>query len=169
MINVFERTLLPNEVYPCTTEDIRQRLTRIPTIDLEGLWAVGLISSTRKDNNSNGRYIPGRKPVIHLLSYPETLAYKLFPHTKYSEIESGLAVELKFGMRVEQIGSRWMCTWDKESLRQFTLEHVLLHELGHHVYYRQRIRTGVSSFPAYHVGEQFAEAYALRHEHTKHE
>ena len=66
-------------------------------------------------------------------------------------------------MRLEQVGSRWLCRWRAEDMRRFVLEHVLLHEIGHHVYWKERARLGLVARLALAVREQFAEAYALRH------
>ena len=66
------------------------------------------------------------------------------------------------GMQVEKVGGRWYCRWSAEDLRLFMLEHVLIHEVGHHVQCTQRQRQGVDPWPSRRVSEQFAEAYACR-------
>jgi hypothetical protein len=143
-------------------EDIRSQLSQLPVADLQGLWAVGLVASTRKDNKANGRYLWGAKPVIHLYSYPATYSFKLPAHTKHSDIERGFAVELQYGMQVEQVGSRYVCRWQAQALRRFVMEHVLMHEIGHHVYHWRRYQQGLVFRPYTRESEQFAEAYALR-------
>lgn len=163
MIALFKRPLLPGWIYPCTLADIEERLSHLPASDLEGLWAVGLIPSTRKDCNANGRYVFDKHPTIYLYSHPETLTFKLRQHTKRSEIEAGCAVELEYGMWVEASGSRWICCWKADDLRRFILDHVLQHEIGHHVHYYQRVRQGLRIPPSRQEIEQFAEAYARRH------
>jgi hypothetical protein len=50
-----------------------------------------------------------------------------------------------------------------EDLRRYVLEHVLLHEIGHHIQYMQRSRAGFMRRLSHRAGEQFAEDYALRH------
>lgn len=165
MIRIYERPLLPGWVYPCTVQDIRHQLEMLPAADLEGLWAVGLVPSTRRHCSANGRYYyyPGGRPIIHLLSYPETLTYKQPAGTRRGDIGTGLVIERHFGMRVEKIGSRWYCQWTAEDLRRFALEHVLIHEVGHHVQCMQRRRQGLPAWPSQRVSEQFAEAYACRY------
>lgn len=162
-IRFFERTIVPGWVYPCTLADIQAKLARLPEEDLEGLWAVGLAPSTRKDCNAHARYIFDTRPVIYIFSYAASLTFKLMAHTKRSEIESGLAVELAYGMHVQRTGSRWLCQWEPENLRRFIVEHVLLHEVGHHVHYMHRARMGIHRPPTHRDTEQFAEAYALRY------
>lgn len=162
MIHVFQRLLPPGWVYPCTTEDISAQLAKVPTEDLEGLWAVGLVPATRRDCGANGRYFSAPKPVIYLLSYREALRYRLSPHTTRADVEHLWAVEIAYGMRIEQEGSRWVCQWETEALRRYTVEHVLMHEVGHHVCHCQRRRDGFTGSLEYGASEQFAEHYALR-------
>jgi hypothetical protein len=164
MIEIFERQLLPGWVYPCTVEDIRHQLTTLPAEDLEGLGSVGLIPSTRKNCSANGRYWGGLPPTrISLYSYHESLRYKQPAGTRPGDLDWGLSVEREFGMHVEKVGSRWFCQWSAENLRLFILEHVLIHEVGHHVQHMQRRRAGLWSDPGRQVKEQFAEAYACRY------
>lgn len=162
MIHVFERPLLPGWVYPCTAEDLRAALRRIPEEHLAGLHAVGLAPSTRKDCSANARYYWYPRPAIHLFSNPDDLRIKLPPHVKRSHIELYCSVELAFGMRPERIGSRWFCCWDAGDLRRFILRHVLLHEIGHHVQRMHRLTMGYRPYAGEVVSEQFAEAYAIR-------
>lgn len=109
MIALFEEPLLPGWVYPCTLEDLRQQLSELPPDDLEGLHAVGLVPATRKDCSANARYWWGGKPTIRVYSYRASLTYRQPAGVKLVHVRHGLAVELAFGMRVEQIGRRWVC------------------------------------------------------------
>ncbi|MDQ2686240.1 MAG: SMP-30/gluconolactonase/LRE family protein [Armatimonadota bacterium] len=97
-----------------------------------------------------------------MYSYRETLCYRQPPHITRGDIEHFWVVELSYGMQITQEGSRWVCQWEAEALRRFTVEHVLLHEIGHHVCFRQRRQEGFQG-PLRHIpSEQFAEDYALR-------
>jgi len=96
------------------------------------------------------------------------LTYKLPPFVKYKHIMDDLKVELQYGMQIEQIGSRWICKWTREKLRTFILDHVLLHEIGHHVYHERRSKQGHPYVPFTQASEQFAENYALRHTKSHH-
>lgn len=162
MIIVFEAPLPGGQIYPCSREDIWQQLNTLPEQDLEGLSAVGLVPSTRKDNDAYGRYLRAGEPKISLFSYPETLTFKLAPNTKHKDILYRLHVELEYGMQVEQVVSRWFCRWTAEDLRRFMIDHVLLHEIGHHVHYQQRSKQGYDYLPGTRAAEQFAEDYAIR-------
>jgi hypothetical protein len=163
MVHVFQTPLASEAwVYPCTASDLQERLSQFPPSDIEGLESVGLVPATARDHSANARYFRREKPLIHIYSHPATLDYKQPAHVRGSHIVVGLAREIEFGMRVEQVGSRWLCRWDAAALRRFILEHLLAHEIGHHVHYAQRQRLGLGPPPSVREGEQFAEAYALR-------
>ena len=161
-IAFFEEPIPPGWVYPCSTVDLRRCLTRLPPRDLAGLEAVGLAAATRKDCSANGRYFSWPRPTIRIYSWPESLAFKMPPHTRQGQVEPWLAVELEFGMRIERIGGRYHCRWHADNLRRFILEHVLLHEVGHHVSARERMLSGHGRRLRTHVSEQLAEHYAHR-------
>ena len=162
-MHVFEQPCPAGWVYPCSLDDINHRLARLPAEDTAGLWAVGLVPSTRNNCKANARYAFGERPTIRIYSYPDTLQFKLLPHTKRGDIERGLSTESEYGMKVERQGSRFLCTWAAANLRIFIVEHVLLHEVGHHVYHRRRQRQGYPYRPCKTESEQFAETYALHH------
>ncbi|MDQ2732202.1 MAG: hypothetical protein M3Y56_11130 [Armatimonadota bacterium] len=160
---VFERPIPAGWLYPCTTDDIREQLSRFPIRDPEGLRAVGLVPSTRRDCSLYGRYITGTKPVIHIRSLDQSLAFKQSPHAERGNLEHRLSVELLFGMTLERSGSRWISRWKAADWRRFVLEHVLPHEVGHHVQLQQRLRDDHCGSIQRSTEEQFAEAYACRH------
>jgi hypothetical protein len=161
-VRLFERPVLPGWVYPCTLDDIHAQLARVPAADLVSLSAVGLVPATRKDCDAYAYHRWDGLSVIHICSQPEGLSWKLYPHAKRGHIEHCFAVELSFGMQVERTGSRWRVHWQAEDLRRYTPEHVLLHEIGHHVQKMQRLREGLRSRLPVAAKEQFAEAYAGR-------
>lgn len=161
-IKLYERPCPTGHVYPCSLEDIKSCLVRLPEQDLEGLWSVGLVPATRKDGETDGRYYFGTQPTIQLFSHLDTLRFKLKAHTKMGEIERALGVQRQYGMEVERQGSRYVCIWSAGHLRRFIVEHVLLHEVGHHVFFWQRQQQGHAYTPNLGGVEQFAEDYARR-------
>ncbi len=161
MARLFEEPICAGWVYPCSLGDIRNRLTLLPEVDLLGLWAVGLAAATRKDCSANGRYCFSERPTIRLYSYPDTYTYRQPMTTKRVHIEVGLAVEREFGMEVDKIGGRYVCRWSAADLKRFILEHVLLHEVGHHVYHWRRKEQGQTFRPSWRESEQSAESYAV--------
>jgi len=83
-------------------------------------------------------------------------------HTKLSDIENSLAVNIQYGMAIVRQGSRYVGVWSEANLRRFIVEHVLLHEVGHHVHFWQRKQQGYA-YRANAAGhEQFANDYAMR-------
>jgi hypothetical protein len=154
MIRVFEKPLHPGWVYPCTVEEIEQQLLTFPPEDLAGLAVICLVPALRRDlqdRGVDGRYCRSGA-TIYLYGCPDSFAYKFSKGTKRHHL-AHLEVERSFGMQVEQIGRRWFCRWDREDWRRFVLEHVLPHEIGHHV-------CGPS--------EKLAEEYALRYLQSLH-
>jgi hypothetical protein len=149
MVRVIEKPLHPGWLYPCTVEEIEQQLLTFPPEDLKGLAVICLVPALRRDiqdRGVDGRYWRGRA-TIYLYGWPESFAYKFSRGTKRHHL-AHLDVERSFGMRVEQIGRRWYCRWDREDWRRYALQHVLPHEIGHHV-------CGPSA--------DLAEGYALRY------
>ncbi len=162
MLALFERPLDPGWVYPCTVEDIRCGLSRLPAEDLDGIWAVGLVPSTRDNGVAYAMYHPGCKPMIRIPAWRDSFALRHWAGTRRSELYAEHGVELAYGMSLEQVGNRWVSRWEYEDLRRYLVEHVLPHEVGHHVCHTQRIREGLEPCPGAVACEQFAEDYALR-------
>jgi len=75
----------------------------------------------------------------------------------------GFTLEREFGMRLEAVGARLFIRWDPDDLRRFILEYVLVHEVGHHVHYKERSSQKLNPLPSVEVQEQFAEDYAIRY------
>ena len=165
-INVFERPCPPHRAYPCTAEDIRHRLTGIPEQDLVRLWAVGLMPADHETRDAHGIYYRhfwrAHGPVIHLLSHPMPLRVKLGWRYTAQEVERRFWVELSFGVRVVGHSSPTVLKWDATCLRHYILDHVLPHEVGHHVQYQRRWLAGHRRDLPSSQKEQFAEDYALR-------
>jgi hypothetical protein len=158
-IKIFEQPALPGWVYPCTLDDIREVLSLVPASEIVGLKAAGLAPSTKKDWNANGRYY-GQRQTIVLYSFRKDLVIRYEPNAKEGRLRDWCHRELRFGMTLERDGARWKGVWTAENLRRFILHHVLLHELGHHVYFRDRDR--FQEPPTWVVREQYAEDYAVR-------
>jgi hypothetical protein len=160
-IRFFERPLPPGHVYPCTVDDLRRQLMRLPPADLQGLWAVGLVPATRK-LRAYGYYWSGYRPHIHICSRPASLEFRLRSGVKFRRTHHLYHIQSFFGLRLELRGGVWLGRWEADHLRRFILEYMLLHEVGHHVYYLgypwHRYRHGPSELNH----ERFAIAYAHR-------
>jgi hypothetical protein len=161
-IALFETPLLPGWFYPCSAEDICNQLDRLPSADLAGLATVGLVASTRKNCSAYARYCPSPSPTIFVYSYPDTLSFKLAPHTPRGCAESSFTLQREFGMRLEAVGARLYCRWDPDDLRRYMLEYTLVHEVGHHVQWIDRWCQELKPLVNRGAMEQFAEDYAIR-------
>lgn len=165
MITFFEEPLADNWVYPCSLDEIRTTLETLPPDLLEGITTIGLCRSTNRDQYANARYFYGKEARIHIYSWKSDLQLRQPAHTTLHRAKRYFDREIEYGMTLEVSGRRLICRWEKEPLKRFILEHVLLHEIGHHVYYRERIASGLTFQPGTHESEKFAEAYARRCHH----
>jgi hypothetical protein len=158
-IHYFEGPALVGHRYPCSLEDVRLSLEVLPKKDLEGLAQIGLVAAERKDGWANGRYEVTPRPRILLFSVPEDLSYEL--KLSVGQLKLHQRDALEFGMRCESAGRWTQCSWDHHALRAFFLYHVLLHEVGHHVY-RYHMRHSYEDVPINAHSERFADDYARR-------
>ncbi|MBM3496983.1 MAG: hypothetical protein FJX72_22070 [Armatimonadetes bacterium] len=163
----FERPCPAGWVYPCTVADLRERVAALDSEHVSGLWAVGLVPATRRHNSAYARYVCGERPVIEAFSCLEPLCWRQPAHTRLSDVRRLLAPELRYGMVAEPVGTRIECRWTPENLRKFVLEVALLHEIGHHVYHRERERCGLPCHSSHADMEQRAEAFAERYLRTR--
>lgn len=167
-VRLYERPLPPNSRhrYPCSLDDLRAQLARVPEYDLEGLCSVGLRPAARDDRKYYGVYCPypwpTYKPHVLIFSYCGKMAFMLSPRRTAGYVQRRFQVERGYGMEIERPGRRYILTWPDEDLRRYISEHVLLHEIGHHVQDRQRWRAGLDRRLPSCVEEQFAEDYAIR-------
>ncbi|MCW3051615.1 MAG: hypothetical protein JWN14_785, partial [Chthonomonadales bacterium] len=108
------------------------------------------------------RLYPTGKPGILLHSSMHDFGFRLRNGYDPGYLKRRLRAELQYGLQIERRGNKAFCFWSPEDIRRFTLEHVLLHEIGHHVEYQQRARANYSRWLPSPLKEQFAEDYALR-------
>ena len=111
--------------YPCTLSELKRQLRRVPAHYLEGLWQVRLSNQVRRYRDRDGDYLDGE---IRLFPYPEQLTFAPSPRPNDPFDREWLAWGATL---VESNGSRSL-QWTREALRRYVLDHVLLHELGHH-------------------------------------
>jgi hypothetical protein len=94
--------------------------------------------------------------VVHLCAWEAEMQREIGPrhYAEHREIFERLGVEC------EEMPDGWfLCKWHEESAQAYQLLHILLHELGHH---HDRMTTRSQRWSS--RGENFAEAYALKHE-----
>ena len=166
-VPVFERPLPAggNYRYPCTVDDIRRQLARVPEYDLEGLQSIGLSHPQKEDREFFGfyyhRWYRLRTPLILLHSVADVCEYNLSVYSS-GDIKRRYRVRLGYGMRIERRGHKAAACWSEEAIRRYILENTLIHEIGHHVHYQQRRLARFLRYLPERDMEQFAEDYAIR-------
>ncbi len=165
MIRLFQKPILPGWNYPCTLEDIKTKLETVPLNDLEHPYAAGLVPSTKKDYSANGKHVHRVKPTITLYSIRDDYQYRLPARTKRKDVLRSFEVELEYGMTLIEENSKFTLNWEPAQLKSFILNPVLLHEIGHHVYFENRLRQGFKDNSRTNDSERFAEHYA--HQRSK--
>jgi hypothetical protein len=113
-------------IYPCNVGDLKRQLRRVPAGYLEGLWQVRLSNQVRRYRDRDGDYLDGE---IRLFPYPEALIFLPSPRPNDPLDREWL-----------HWGAQWVTSaagprlqWTRDALRRYVLDHVLLHELAHHV------------------------------------
>lgn len=131
---IYELPLHAAFVRPYTTEDVRQVLASIPPAFLNGLLGVFLLAGSRAQEKVSdsrlwrcGAYA---QRSIYLHPFPRRCVERRFrrlpPPDEMHELERAGAVW-------ESIRDGWICRFNAQSLRNFYLSDVLIHEVGHHV------------------------------------
>jgi hypothetical protein len=135
-------------IYPCSVQELKKVLTSIPLEHLKGIKRIRL--SAQKVTNADASYNNG---TINIYAVPKDVKF-VFAEKPPEFIVKEYS---RFGAKWEAMGDNWYCYWKAENFKKYILEHVLFHELGHHIddYLSMRGRMGK---------EKFAERYALDHE-----
>lgn len=135
-------------VYPCTIEEIRDKLNSLPSEMLHNVATIHLCNQVKMNPGVDAHIYDGSH--IRIYPVPEKLRWcygRRKPNPAWAQ------ERLEFGAYWEKIDNEWFLRWDRDSLRDYVLNHILLHEIAHSLddtYY------GTSR------GEKFAEAFAHR-------
>jgi hypothetical protein len=109
-----------------TPEEIRARLAELPAKFVKPLQVVQLSRVTRK-KLSFPCYGMQWGPAIYLYPVEESLTESYtVPPKPSQEIEARM-----YGGRWEQVGQIWRLVWTEEAIKNFYLNNILIHELGH--------------------------------------
>jgi hypothetical protein len=123
----------PHFIMPVTEQDILKKLKEIPKNFLEELKCIYLLGGSNKQlKASDSLFIFGRywANCIFLHPYPKkdlSIFYDKLP--KPSIIHEYKAA----GAQVVTEYEYWIVKFDLQSLKNFYLNNVLIHEIGHHV------------------------------------
>jgi len=116
----------PGYRHVLTPADVRARLAQLPPQFTRALEVVQFSQITRK-KQSYPCYGMQWGAAIYLYPVEESLV-EHYPHAPKptQRIEAAM-----YGGRWEQNGGRWLLRWSEEAIRDFYLNNVLIHELGH--------------------------------------
>jgi hypothetical protein len=113
-------------IHPVTVDEIRARLAQLPEPFSRSVEVVQLSSMTRKR-----RLFPlyGMQwgPNVYLYPIEESLTETYVRPPKPDQLTEARM----FGGRWSQVGREWKLTWTPDTIRDFYLNNVLIHEVGH--------------------------------------
>lgn len=130
---IFVRPLHSAFLRPCSPEDVCNVLTSLPPSWLAGLEGVFLLGGTRKqDQESSGSFRMGSYggDKIYLHAFPRRRMERHFTHKPKPSIVQEYT---RAGAAWEQVSRGWVRRFTADSLRNFYLKDVLIHEVAHHV------------------------------------
>ena len=133
-----------------TEADVRARLAQLPAWMLASLEVIQFSQMTRKKRQAPC-YGMQWGNTVYLYPIEENLIETFVqPPLPAQRIEAGM-----FGARWQQAGrTQWKLIWSEEAIRDFYLNNVLIHELGHVIDNRNTNTVD---------RERFAEWFALEH------
>lgn len=135
-------------MYPCAIADIRDKLEELPATMLRNISVIHLCNQVKMNPGVDAHIYDGS----HIRIYPVPKRLRWNCGTK--KPNPAFAQErLEFGAYWQKIDGEWFLCWDKESLRDYILNHILLHEIGHSL---DNTHYGTNR------GEKLAEAFAHR-------
>jgi len=135
-------------VYPCSMEDIRAKLGELPPEMLRNITAIHLCNQVKMNPGVDAHIYDGSH--IRIYPVPDNLRWNYGA----KKPNPALAQErLEFGAYWRRIDGEWWLCWDKDSLKDYIVNHVFMHEIGHSL---DDTHYGTNR------GEKLAEAFAHR-------
>ena len=116
----------PGFRHAVTLDEVRERIARLPEKFTRNLDVVQLSAMTRK-RQLFPNYGMQWGTAVYLYPIEDSLV-EIYHHppTPQQRIEAGM-----FGGVWSQSGRQWQLAWTDESIRDFYLNNVLIHEIGH--------------------------------------
>ena len=139
----------PGHCHAVTTEEVRDRLAMLPSHMLEPLEVVQLSRMTRKKRSAP---CYGMQWGSALYLYP--IEDSLIEHFVRPPQAAERREAEMYGGRWEQTNRLWRLVWTPATIRDFYLNNILLHELGHLLDHRNR---------SYADRERFADWFAIEY------
>ena len=135
-------------IYPCSINDIRAKLGELSSKTLRNISVIHLCNQVKMNPGTDAHIYDG----THIRIYP--VPEKLRWNYGWNKPNPALAQErLEFGAYWRKLDDEWWLCWDKDLVRDYFLNHVLIHEIGHSL---DDVHCGTNR------GEKLAEAFAHR-------
>lgn len=126
VIQLYRRDPGVGFIHPVTLEDVTERVEQLPTRYRQSLQVIELASMTRK-RSLFPCYGMQWGPNVYLYPIEESLVET---YTRPPKPEQVIEAKM-FGGLWTQDGNLWKLTWTESALRDFYLNNVLIHEIGH--------------------------------------
>jgi hypothetical protein len=147
-IRIIQDPLPTGCVYPCSVRDIQEKLNSLPPDMLRNLSTIHLCNQVKMNPGVDAHIYDGS--YIRIYPVPEKLRWHCGPRKPNP---AWAQERLEFGAYWQQLDNEWCLCWEKDSLKDYILNHILLHEIGHSL---DDVHYGTSR------GEKLAEAFAHR-------
>lgn len=113
-------------IHPVTVDEVRERLALLPEQLTSGVQVVQFSTMTKK-RQLFPLYGMQWGPNVYLYPIEECLVETFLRPPRPEQL-----IEAKmFGGRWAQVGKEWRLTWTMDAIRDFYLNNVLIHEVGH--------------------------------------
>ena len=146
--------------FPISVEEAKEAVQALPKDDYEGITHIWLRRVTKSEYKKGqlplAEFICGSGVrVIILYPFPENLIMNLG-----SKKPSGRKLKelSKWCTDLQKNKGKWFLKWNQDSLREYYINHLLYHEVGHHVDWYSRHWSMANSKQT----EEFADQYAIQ-------
>ncbi len=145
--------------FPLTGEETIKALKALPEDDYEGITHVWLRRFKKSD------YIENQVPLACFICGSGVRVVVLYPWANDMLLSYGakkpsnkiLNEAEKFNAKIIKKGKTWFSKWTIEGLRKFYIQHLLYHEVGHHIDWYNRQWSKANSKTV----EEYADQYAM--------
>lgn len=147
-------------VFPVSVEEVAAALERLPAQHREGITHIWLRKRARRHggpDESLAEFICGSGVrVVVLYAWP---ADGVLPLGKRQPPRGGVAHFIRYGGVLRPMRDSWAISFEMAGLRRFYLEHLLCHEVGHHVDWYTRMWSKANSKEVEAAADQYAYAW----------
>lgn len=142
--------------FPLSPDETLKALKALPKRDYEGISHIWLRRVKKSD------FIEGLSPLAWFCCGSGVRAIVLFPWPNDMILNYGptrpsnrtINEFERFGAKLQQTGKNWVSKWTLDGIRNFYIQGILYHEVGHHLDTYMNSR-------GYNEAEEFADQYAL--------